>query len=89
MKYKQLAYKATTTDNGNTFFAQWFQDCNLWRIRLDVDGQLSTLFLSSVERRIQNRKYNKRQDAVEGEATAALWEGLRPYGFTKVGSIKA
>lgn len=87
MKFKQLAYKATT-ETGNSYVAQWFQGCHLWRIKLDVDGQLSTLLLSSVERRIQNRKYNKRQDAVEGEATMALWEGLRPYGFTKLGSIK-
>lgn len=87
MKLKQLAYRQTT-DNGDKFLAQWFQDCNLWRIRLDIGGHRSTLQLSSLEKRVQERPYVKNQDKRESEALLALWEGLRPLGFTKVGSIK-
>ena len=87
MKFKQLAYKATT-ETGDTFFAQWFQDCNLWRIRLDIGGHRSTLQLSSLEKRVQERPYVKNQNKRESEALLALWEGLRPLGFTKSGSIK-
>ena len=87
MKFKQLAYRQTT-DNGDTFYAEWFQGCNLWRIRLDIGGHRSTLQLSSLEKRVQERPYVKNQDKREAEALLALWEGLRPLGFTKVGSIK-
>lgn len=87
MKFKQLAYRQTT-DNGDKFLAQWFQDCNLWRIRLDIGGHRSTLQLSSLEKRVQERPYTKNQDKREVEALLALWEGLRPLGFTKLGSIK-
>ena len=87
MKFKQLAYRQTT-DNGDKFFAEWFQDSNLWRIRLDIGGHRSTLQLSSLEKRVQERPYVKNQDKREAEALLALWEGLRPLGFTKVGSIK-
>ena len=87
MKLKQLAYRQTT-DNGDKFLAQWFQDCNLWRIRLDIGGHRSTLQLSSLEKRVQERPYTKNQDKREAEALLALWEGLRPLGFTKSGSIK-
>jgi|TARA_R110000796_G_scaffold71086_1_gene161231 hypothetical protein len=86
MKYKQLAYKATT-ENGE-YYAQWFQDCHLWRIKLDIGGRRSTLQLSSLEKRVQERHYNKRQDKKEEEALTALWDALRPLGFTKSGSIK-
>lgn len=87
MKLKQLAYRQTT-DNGDKFLAQWFQDCNLWRIRLDIGGHRSTLQLSSLEKRVQERRYEKQRDRREAEALTALWEGLRPLGFTKIGSIK-
>ena len=82
MKYRQ------TADNGDKFLAQWFSDCNLWRIRLDIGGNRSTLQLSSLEKRVQERPYVKNQDKREAEALLALWEGLRPLGFTKLGSIK-
>tara|TARA_R110000772_G_scaffold8253_1_gene27429 strand:+ start:1542 stop:1808 length:267 start_codon:yes stop_codon:yes gene_type:complete len=87
MRYKQLAYRQTT-DNGNSFYAEWYQDCHLWRIRLDIGGHRSTLQLSSLEKRVQERPYVKDQDKREAEALLALWEGLRPLGFTKMGSIK-
>jgi len=87
MKLKQLRYKATT-DNGDKFLAEYFPSCHLWRIRLDIGGHRSTLQLSSLEKRVQERPYVKNQDKREAEALLALWEGLRPLGFTKVGSIK-
>jgi len=87
MKLKQLAYRQTT-DNGNTFYAEWYQDCHLWRVRLNIGGHRSTLQLSSLEKRVQERPYVKNQDKREAEALLALWEGLRPLGFTKLGSIK-
>jgi hypothetical protein len=82
MKYRQ------TTDNGDKFLAEYFPSCHLWRIRLDIGGHRSTLQLSSLEKRVQERPYVKNQDKREAEALLALWEGLRPLGFTKLGSIK-
>ena len=82
MKYRQ------TTDNGDKFLAEYFPSCHLWRIRLDIGGHRSTLQLSSLEKRVQERPYVKNQDKRESEALLALWEGLRPLGFTKSGSIK-
>ena len=82
MKYRQ------TTDNGDKFLAEYFPSCHLWRIRLDIGGHRSTLQLSSLEKRVQERPYVKNQDKREAEALLALWEGLRPLGFTKMGSIK-
>lgn len=87
MKFKQLAYRQTT-DNGDKFLAEYFPSCHLWRIRLNIGGHRSTLQLSSLEKRVQERPYVKNQDKREAEALLALWEGLRPLGFTKVGSIK-
>ena len=87
MKYKQLAYRQTT-DNGDKFLAEYFPSCHLWRVRLDIGGHRSTLQLSSLEKRVQERHYNKRQDKKEEEALTALWDALRPLGFTKSGSIK-
>ena len=87
MKLKQLAYRQTT-QNGDKFLAEYFPNCHLWRIRLDIGGHRSTLQLSSLEKRVQERPYVKNQDKGEAEALLALWEGLRPLGFTKMGSIK-
>jgi len=87
MRAKQLAYRQTT-DNGDKFLAEYFPSCHLWRIRLDIGGHRSTLQLSSLEKRVQERPYVKNQDKREAEALLALWEGLRPLGFTKMGSIK-
>ena len=87
MKFKQLAYRQTA-DNGDKFLAEYFPSCHLWRIRLDIGGHRSTLQLSSLEKRVQERPYVKNQDKREAEALLALWEGLRPLGFTKMGSIK-
>tara|TARA_R110002126_G_scaffold261335_1_gene404224 strand:+ start:467 stop:733 length:267 start_codon:yes stop_codon:yes gene_type:complete len=87
MKYKQLAYRQTT-DNGDKFLAEYFPSCHLWRVRLDIGGHRSTLQLSSLEKRVQERHYNKRQDKKEEEALTALWGALRPLGFTKLGSVK-
>ena len=87
MRAKQLAYRQTT-QNGDKFLAEYFPNCHLWRIRLDIGGHRSTLQLSSLEKRVQERPYVKNQDKREAEALLALWEGLRPLGFTKMGSIK-
>ena len=74
MKFKQLAYRQTA-DNGDKFLAEYFPSCHLWRIRLDIGGHRSTLQLSSLEKRVQERPYVKNQDKREAEALLALWEG--------------
>ena len=85
MKLKQLSYKATT-ETGDSAIAELFEGCDLWRILLDVKGKKSTLMLSSVEKRINNKRYTDANRKTE--AIAALWSGLRAYGFTSKEAIR-
>jgi len=85
MQFKRLSYKATT-ETGDSAIAELFEGCDLWRILLDVKGKKSTLMLSSVEKRINNKRYTDANRKTE--AIAALWSGLRAYGFTSKEAIR-